>query len=182
MNGLLLLLTAGAALAFTQRTELEAEVTQKLQPDAYTRWDSLFQKYGRLRGVDWMLLKAMAWQESNLGRHPSVVRGLEDPSDAAGSASSDKKSWGLMQITLGTAGDYRAGTTVAELNNPEISVDIASRIVARLQQLFPNNEEYVVRAYNGGPGFLKTARGISDTPIHWAKVKKYLDKIRANGG
>lgn len=182
MNGLVLFLVAGAAFALTQKENVEAEVTQKFQPDAYTRWDSLFQKYGRLRGVDWMLLKAMAWQESNLGRHPSVVRGLAEPSDVAGSASSDKKSWGLMQITMPTAGDYRPGTTVADLNNPEISVDIASRIVARLQTLFPGNEEYVVRAYNGGPGFLKTARGISDTPIHWAKVKKYLDKIRANGG
>lgn len=190
---LALLAIAAAAGAFAFREPLEDTVTQKLQPTAYTRWDEKLKAAARAHGVadvalggrtipGWWQLKAMMWQESDLGRYPSVARGLEVPSDVEGSRSQDGKSWGLMQVTIPTAGDFRAGTTAVDLNNPDLSIELGARIHARNQKIFPGNLEYQVRAYNGGPGFLKTARGISDTPIHWAKVKAKLDKIIANGG
>lgn len=182
MNGVLLLgLAGGAALLFSQKENVEAAVTQNLQPDAYTRWDSLFKKYGNLYGVDWMLLKAICWVESDLGRAKSVAAGLADP-DSAVDNSGDGKSWGLMQVTLPTAADFRPGTLERDLNFPEISVELGAKIMARNIRVFPGNLEYQVRAYNGGPGFLKTSRGISDTPKYWAKVKKKLELIQANGG
>lgn len=176
-----LALVVGLALFFG-RGKVDEVVTQKIQTDAYTRWDDLFKRYGSQYGVDWMLLKATCWVESDLGRNSRVARGLAVPTDVEGSKSYDGLSWGLMQVTLPTASDFRPGTTVPDLNNPVISVELAAKITARNQKLFPGNLEYTVRAYNGGPGFLKTARGLSDTPIYWAKVKAKLDSIKANGG
>lgn len=156
---------------------------------AYARWDDKLKAAAKKNGVvdvgvfpGWMILKAMMWQESQLGTIKSVARGLAAPTDIEGSASYDKKSWGLMQVTWETAQDFRPGTTRAELNNPDLSIDLGSKIFARNQKKFPGNLEFQVRAYNGGLGFQKTTAGQRDTPIHWQKVKSYLDKIKANGG
>src|SRR5690606_15188488 len=97
------------------------------------------------------------------------------------SASFDGKSWGLMQVTVPTANDFRPGTTFRELNNPQISMDLGAKILARNKRLFPSSVEFQSRAYNGGPGFQNTPRGQTDTPIYWAKVQKKLELIKAKG-
>jgi hypothetical protein len=205
VNGSLILIAGAAFTAWYfgagAATEVEDTVTQSLQPDAYTQWDSLCKQaasrwgvpnYGPLAdaggnlllsgGPGWWLMKAICWQESNLGRAKSVAAGLADPGDVDGSVSSDGLSWGLWQVTEATAGDFRAGTTAEELNNPDLSAELAARILARNAQHFPGNLEYIVRSYNGGLGFLHTRRGLEDTPIYWQSVLKKLQKIEAKGG
>lgn len=119
-------------------------------------FDALFQKYGSAYGVPWLWLKAFAMNESSLGRAPSVARGLVEPTDIEGSVSMDGKSWGLMQVTLSTAGDFDSNVTPELLNDPEYSVSIAAQYIAHLIGVFPivmpGHVEWVVKAYNQGQG------------------------------
>jgi soluble lytic murein transglycosylase-like protein len=144
----------------------------------FFRYDSLFKKYGRQYSVPWRWLKAIAIVESDLGNAPSVRRGLIQPNDIEGSKSSDGKSWGIMQVTLTTARELRPGTTVSELNNPEISVSLAAMYLSRLIKIFGiNDKESVIRAYNGGPGFRNTLLGKTKTPVYFAKFQAALAKV-----
>lgn len=164
-----------AALVAAGKDALGNEILTR--SDAWTRFDHLFIKYGRSVGVSPALLKAICWVESDLGRERSVAWGLEHPTDRVGSASSDKKSWGLMQITFDTANRprVRPGTTYADLNEADTSVLIGARILRELKQYyFPTEPDSVIRAYNGGPGFKTTLAGQRDTPVYLAKVKSKL--------
>lgn len=117
--------------------------------DEFTLYDPLFRKYG---GAGWARLKAICMNESSLGRHPKVARGIENPSDIEGSKSEDGKSWGLMQMTIPTARDYDSTATEVKLNDPEYSIRLASKFVASLERQFPGNEEFIVKSYNQGAG------------------------------
>lgn len=203
MKGGLLLIAGAAAAAwyFGAGEEVEDTVTQNIDVDAYTQFDALMQaaaarwgvpSYGPIPADDsgpelaggpgWWLMKAVCWVESDLGRARSVAQGLETPSDVDGSISSDGLSWGLFQVTLATAADFRAGTTAEELNDPNISAELGARILARNSIHFPGNLEFIVRAYNGGLGFQKTRSGQQDTPVYWKKVRAKLAKIESKGG
>lgn len=148
------LLFSGGALA---KNKVQDEVVAA--SDSFTKWDSLFQMYGRLYGVEWTMLKAIAMNESSLGDAPSVAQGLAAPSDVDGSKSDDGKSWGLMQLTLPTAGDYDPAVTPQRLNNPEYSVEIAAHFISDLLGMFtpsdPRYTEWVVKSYNQGAGNTK---------------------------
>ena len=160
-------------------TAISDEIEVQLIPDdEFTRWDTLFHSASKAHGVPWRWIKAVCWVESDLGRAASVKRGLEFPDDVEGSKSSDGKSWGLMQVTLPTANDVRPGTTVSMLNNPVISIDCGSRVLARNMRHFPKDPVSVFRAYNGGLGFNSTVAGKRDTPAYAAKVISKIEMIQ----
>ncbi len=121
---------------------------------AWTRFDPLYQKYGAKYGIDWKLLKAIALNESLNGTYPSVALGLREPTNPD-SVSDDGLSYGLMQVTLTTAQDFRKGTTMADLNNPEIAVELAAKFFQWAYKQFPNDtgeaqRKKVVMSYNQG--------------------------------
>lgn len=148
--------------------------------DSFTKYDDEFRRYGRLYNVPWKLIKAIAMNESDLGRAASVARGIENPKDILGSASSDSKSWGIMQTTLDTA-RMTEGMIVTEtyLNNPENSIRIGTKYLKWLMDRNGGDEEKTVRGYNGGPGYLKTRLGPSMTLIYWGRYLKNKALIEA---
>jgi membrane-bound lytic murein transglycosylase MltF len=121
---------------------------------SWTRFDPLYQKYGAQYGIDWKLLKAIALNESLNGTYPSVALGLREPANED-SVSDDGLSYGLMQVTLTTAQDFRKNTTMEDLNNPEIAVEIAAKFFQWAYKQFPNDSgetqrKKVVMSYNQG--------------------------------
>lgn len=102
-------------------------------------YDNLFKKYAPNIGWDWRLLAAQAYTESRF--RPRA------------------RSWvgarGLMQIMPSTARGYR--TPVAQLDNPETSIKVATRLIADLdrylQKYVPSDKErlkFIIAAYNVG--------------------------------
>lgn len=147
-------------------------------------WDNLIRKYSSINGVPFEWMKAIMITESNLGRAKSVAYGLRNPTDINGSKSSDGKSWGLMQLTLPTARMFESAITEVGLNDPEVSVRIAGKYLGWLMKknFSPfSQQEFVVRAYNGGPGFMGTVAGRRDTPAYYQKFLSNLIKVQ-NGG
>lgn len=153
---------------------------QAADVDAFTKWDPLFKKYGKLRNVPWRWLKAICMNESNLGRHPAVVAGMANPGGDDG-WSDDGLSRGLMQMTPDTANRprVRPGTSVAELDNPEISVDCAARYLNELASYyFAWDREGVIRGYNGGPGWQHaSANSLKNTEVYYARFESHLTQV-----
>lgn len=165
--GVMLLLGGGVKAKNT------IEDLQTQADDWFHKWDSLFKNYG---GENWKILKAIAMNESSLGRHPSVARGIEVPTDVEGSKSDDGKSWGLMQVTIPTGRDFDPACSPILLNNPEYSVRIAARFLRSLQSQF-DELEYVVKAYNQGAGNMRkeiagTGGGYADE--YWERFQRNL--------
>lgn len=104
-----------------------------------SKYDNLFRKYAPSVGWDWRLMAAQAYQESKF--------------------KPNARSWvgarGLMQIMPSTARGYR--TSVGQLNNPEVSVKVATQLIDDLDRYLlkyvPNDKErlkFVIAAYNCG--------------------------------
>jgi len=151
-------------------------LTMTKDQESWTRFDSLFKKYGEIYGVEWKWLKAFALVESDLGRHPSVRHGILHPSDVLKSQSSDGLSWGLMQVTVRTARDLDPNATAEKLNDPEYSINLAARYIKQIKRHFarldPRFLEWVVKSYNQGPGrtqkeMAQLSAGFADT--YWTK-------------
>ena len=123
-------------------------------------YDRLFKKYAATAGVEWTVLAAIAYVESDF--NPNAV------------------SWagavGLMQIMPSTARSY--GFTEEDLRNPEKSVYIASLIINKtdkfLQSYISNRAErlrFNLGAYNAGVGHItdamKLAQKYNKNPHVW---------------
>lgn len=154
-----LALGALAFLAVTKGEDAAVAVEDYVETklDSWTMYDALFQKYAAIYGVeDWRYLKAIALNESSLGKAASVKRGLENPYDIEGSKSYDGKSWGLMQVTMATGKWLDPNCTEVKLNDPDYSVKLAADLFARNQKSFNRYEtrwlEWVVKSYNQGVG------------------------------
>ncbi len=104
-----------------------------------SKYDNLFKRYAPNIGWDWRLMAAQAYVESRF--------------------KPDARSWmgarGLMQIMPVTARGYN--TSVNSLNNPEISVKVATKLINDLDRYLvryvPNDNErlkFVIAAYNVG--------------------------------
>ena len=102
-------------------------------------YDNIFKRYAPRVGWDWRLLAAQAFVESKF--------------------KPNARSWvgarGLMQIMPSTARGYR--TPVSRLNNPETSVQVATRLINDLDGYLldkvPSDKErlkFVIAAYNVG--------------------------------
>jgi len=152
-------------------------------PANWTRFDSLFQKYGQIYSVPWTWLKAIALNESSLGAEKSVARGIASPNDIEGSKSYDGLSWGLMQVTIKTARGLDPKATEAKLNDPDYSVQLAARYLSQLSTQFSRLDlrymEWVIKSYNQGPGNTRkeiaSGKGYADE--YWARFKRNLEKV-----
>lgn len=177
-------LVAGAIVAVNLLSKKDAPPPEGVTTEEWTRFDGLFKKYGVENGIDPGWLKAIALNESSLGRHPAVARGLQYPFDISGSKSSDGLSWGLMQVTLTTARDLDPYATPQLLNDPEYSVKLASIYLSKLKKMFQATDkkftEYVVKSYNQGPGNtrkeISTGKGYADE--YWSRFQRNLTKVR----
>lgn len=172
-------------------------VTTSLTPmntNSWTRFDSLYKKYGAKHGIDWQWLKAFALKESLNGIAKPVALGLKEPTNPK-SVSYDGLSYGLMQMTLATANDpqvlsgsgYQGPITLAELNNPEISIDLAAKYIKMIvgwvrawQPLEPYDlfVKHVVGAYNMGIGNVKKGKEYSYQPTYYKgrEIAPYYDQ------
>lgn len=148
--------------------------------DSFFEYDEFFKRYGRMYKVPWRLVKAIALNESDLGRAESVKHGILHPGDVQLSASFDKLSWGIMQTTLSTA-RMMEGMIVTEayLNVPENSIRIGTKYLKWLMERNGGDEEKTVRGYNGGPGYMKTRLGPSMTLVYWGRYLKNKAIIQA---
>lgn len=115
-----------------------------------SRFDNLFRTYAERIGWDWRLLAAQGWAESRF--RPTA------------------RSWvgarGLMQIMPRTARGYR--TPVSQLNNPETSIRVATRLLddldRQLKPYVPNDRErlkFVIGSYNVGIAHVLDAMRLS---------------------
>lgn len=159
----------------------------EVRMDSWTQFDSFFKKSAQKYSVDWTWLKAIALNESSLGKHPRVARGLLAPKDIEGSKSEDGKSWGLMQVTVPTARDFDKTATEEKLNNAEYSIDIAAKFIAFLKKQFPPNDprltEWIIKSYNQGAGNTKKERSGAINGYagqYWDKFQKNLTKVKEN--
>lgn len=163
------------AIAFFLLIVLQSSESETMTQNNF---DDLFKKYAAKYGLDWKMLKAIAIIESSLGRASSVAYGLKNPSDTEKSKSTDGLSWGLMQVTLTTARDYDSNATAQRLNNPEYSVDLASRHLKMLINLFKNDAnqiEKVVKSYNQGQGATMKNKPYADG--YWIKYQNAYKTI-----
>lgn len=188
MNPLILIAGVLAFLGFSKKDEI-LEKVDDLKTKAsgnWTKYDALFQSYGKKYGVNWQWLKAIAMNESSLGQVRSVALGLLEPSNIEASKSSDGKSWGLMQVTLKTAWTMDARATAEKLNNPEYSINLAAQYVGKLQEMFKKPQyadrfrEWVIKSYNQGPGnTLKEIRGETKgyAAEYWARFQRNLERV-----
>jgi len=147
--------------------------------DAY---DNLFTRYGSTYGIDPYILKAIAANESTVGKNSRVAYGIAHPSEIYSSVSSDNKSWGLMQTTLPTSRQFEPTLNEADLNNPETSIRIAAKYIQWVKKNYSADLEFYIRAYNGGAGWQKTNIGPSATLAYWNKFLKNYELVKADGG
>lgn len=138
--------------------------------DAY---DPLFKKYAAAHGLsDWRIAKAIAWNESTIGTHPKVVEGIKNPTNVAGSTSSDGLSWGIMQTQIATSADMvpalkglTKNQVVAYLNVPDNSISVGIKYLVWVKNWLksknlPHDDWTVALSYNQGIG--NTKNGVRD--------------------
>lgn len=125
--------------------------------DKLTRqYDELFLKYAVKFGLDPKMLKAIALNESSLGKN----KGYEPIGGTTG----------LMQIKLSTAQDFFKNLTAVELEKDEKQVESAAAFLASLKKQFPGDEKKVVMSYNQGAG--NTRAGKTYALPYWEKYLK----------
>lgn len=122
-----------------EQSKFASSVSFDFSKGYISKYDNIFKQYAPRVGWDWRLMAAQAFQESRF--NPNA------------------KSWvgarGLMQIMPRTARGY--STSVAKLNNPEVSVKVATKLISDLDRYLlkyvPNDKErikFVIAAYNVG--------------------------------
>jgi membrane-bound lytic murein transglycosylase MltF len=182
------LLIFGAAFAALKKNEI-VEVVE-VHMDSWNRFDQEFRRYApaSIAGVPgWQVLKAIALNESDLGREKSVAHGIQFPLDVEKSKSYDGLSWGLMQVTLRTARELDAAATEAKLNDPSYSIRLASQYFSKLVTYFnplePRYLEWVIKSYNQGPGNSRKERagtGGGYANEYWARFQRNLKRVQEN--
>ena len=134
-----------------------------------SHYDSYFKHYGRRIGWDWRLLAAQCYQESTF-----------DPE-----ASSWAGAQGLMQIMPATADHL--GLPRDEMNNPERSIEAATRYLKELEESFADirdrteRQNMVLASYNGGIHHIRDAMRLCQrdgrNAHRWADVQQYVLRL-----
>ena len=128
------------------KNPLNAEDREK-----FSKYAPLFKKYGALYGFDWMLLAAVAYQESGLDPRK------RSPAGAVG----------LMQVLPSTARDRRIGMT--DIWDAETNVHAGTKYLALLRDSYFDDLEndhsartrLALAAYNAGPANVMRARSLA---------------------
>ncbi len=127
----------------------------------FSRYVPLFRKYGSQYGFDWMLLAAVAYQESQMKNRRRSHAGAV----------------GLMQVMPATAGD--ANVAIDNIRDPEQNVHAGTKYLALLRDVyFPAREfepeeriRFILAAYNAGPNMIarcrRLARRMGRDPSKW---------------
>ena len=129
-----------------------------------SKYDALFQKYAPVARWDWRLMAAQCYQESCF-----------DP---------QARSWagarGLMQIMPNTAAHL--GLSMAQIHEPEPNISAGAKYLQELMSMFgdiPNFQErqnFVLAAYNGGPGHVRDAMALAqkhgENAKSWSSVSR----------
>lgn len=166
---------AGLALWFKARCDL-AGVTRRLMiAEVKCLAEKTVNTY--FGGVDPMMLRAMVEIES--AREPTAFRAEPHIGDG---------SMGIMQTLLGNAQEsYDIGFTAKgrpekfeDLADPEVSMYFGAAYVNRIRAWRgrSRSEEWIVRAYNGGPGGATK----SYTQGHWDRYIKAKQRLAKHDG
>jgi len=107
----------------------------------FSRYVPLFRKYGAQYGFDWMLLAAIAYQESDMSHNRRSHAGAV----------------GLMQVLPSTSSDINVD--IANIADPENNVHAGAKYLALLRDVYfadpdldPRDRiRFVLAAYNAGP-------------------------------
>jgi soluble lytic murein transglycosylase-like protein len=150
-------------------SQVKSPVPPIVGTEAWRRYDAIFRRYATSYGIDWTWLKAFSLNESLLGT---------DARTSKGEVSSDGLSWGIMQVTLSTAIALGAGPIQGPaLNNPDLSVSLAAKLVAQLQKQFSGNLEAIVMSYNEGSGNYSKGKRV---PEYWERWKRWHKIVLEN--
>ena len=122
------------------------EYVQKGDLDALSRYAPLFQKYGEMYGIDWVLIAAQSFQESRF-----------DPR-----ARSRTGAVGLMQLLPSTAEDVG----IADISTPEANVHAGVKYLKWIQDRYfsegdinaDDQVRFALAAYNAGPANIRRSR------------------------
>ncbi len=117
----------------------------------FSRYVPLFRKYGSRYGFDWMLLAAVAYQESQMENFRRSHSG----------------AIGLMQVMPTTAGD--ANVNIDNIRDPEQNVHAGTKYLALLRDVyFPAQSfapeeriRFILAAYNAGPNMIARCRRLA---------------------
>ena len=117
----------------------------------FSRYAPLFRKYGSRYGFDWMLLAAIAYQESQMQNRRRSHAGAV----------------GLMQVMPTTAGD--ANVDIDNIWDPEQNVHAGAKYLALLRDVYFPPDDYspkerihfILAAYNAGPGKVARCRRLA---------------------
>jgi membrane-bound lytic murein transglycosylase F len=129
-------------------------------------FDDLFKTYANLYGLDWRLLAAIAFQESNF---------LPNCSSRAGAA-------GLMGLMPRTA--QSLGLSEDRLYDPEQNIKTACKLLMKLGRHFTGITDktermrFVLGAYNAGQAHIMDAQSLAGKyggyPYRWEEIAPYL--------
>jgi membrane-bound lytic murein transglycosylase MltF len=117
----------------------------------FSRYVPLFRKYGSQYGFDWMLLAAVAYQESQMENRRRSHAG----------------AIGLMQVMPTTAGD--ASVDIENIRDPEQNVHAGTKYLALLRDVYFSSSEFspeerirfILAAYNAGPSRIARCRRLA---------------------
>jgi len=117
----------------------------------FSRYVPLFRKYGARYNFDWMLLAAVAYQESEM------IHNRRSPVGAVG----------LMQVMPTTAGDSSIG--INDIHIPENNVHAGTKYLALLRDVYFNDPALlphdriglILAAYNAGPNRIRQCRRLA---------------------
>ena len=117
----------------------------------FSRYVPLFRKYGSQYGFDWMLLAAVAYQESQMENFRRSHSG----------------AIGLMQVMPTTAGD--ANVNIDNIRDPEQNVHAGTKYLALLRDVyFPAQNfapeeriRFILASYNAGPNMIARCRRLA---------------------
>lgn len=153
--------------------QVSENVKEKLLAITRSWWpkekDDLFVKAGNKHGIDPRWLKAIAINESQLGK----FRQLEPIG----------KTTGLMHVKESTAKDYDKSITVKDLEKDDIAVDIAARHLKALLNFFKDEKleserlRKAIISYNQGQGNTKKGKLFPIAKKYWDDFQKNMEKM-----
>jgi membrane-bound lytic murein transglycosylase MltF len=127
----------------------------------FSRYVPLFRKYGARYGFDWMLLAAIAYQESEIKQNRRSRAG----------------ALGLMQVLPSTSSDESIG--IYDIMDPENNVHAGTKYLAQLRDVYfadkmlrPRERiQFILAAYNAGPNRIQQCRSLAErlgyNPNRW---------------
>ncbi|MFL1483395.1 membrane-bound lytic murein transglycosylase MltF [Marinobacter sp. LN3S78] len=137
---------------------------EKHVQDRLPKYMDTFRDFGQETGIDWRLLAAIGYQESNWRRNAVSPTGVR----------------GLMMLTRNTANHIGIDNRL----NPEQSIEGGARYFRQVLRMIPDhvNEPdrtwFALASYNVGFGHLEDARRLAESagrnPDRWLDVKEFL--------